>query len=48
MNNGTLDCNLEISKTSFLDNKAYEKGGAIHNYNIEPRIDKNTVFFSGN
>ena len=48
MNNGTLDCDLQISQTSFLDNKAYEKGGAIHNYNIEPKIDRKTVYFSGN
>jgi hypothetical protein len=48
MNNGTLNCELEISSTAFLDNKAYEKGGAIHNFNIEPKIDWGSVYFSGN
>lgn len=48
LTNGTLDCDLKITSTSFQQNQALIKGGAIHNVNIEPRINWQNVRLSGN
>jgi hypothetical protein len=44
----TLDCDLSITDTSFLSNTAQIKGGALHSYNVEPRIHQQTVKLASN
>ncbi|TNV71313.1 hypothetical protein FGO68_gene17027 [Halteria grandinella] len=45
---GALECNLKITSSSFMNNNALIKGGAIHNFNIEPEIDQFNMNFTGN